>query len=360
MSFEPHDIRVREVIRETPDTITLALDIPAGLADAFAYEPGQYLTIEWPGKDGPLRRAYSLSSAPFEGQWRITVKKHPRGQVSRLLHDEVKAGDVLKVLPPQGRFTVSPDGDKRRCHFFVAAGSGITPVISMMRSLLEQEPQSTCHLLYGSRDEEHIIFRQELDRLASRYAGQLFVTHTLSKVGGGWLGRLTGGGKSGWQGRKGRIDRAAIAEFRDAATCIHKERYWYLCGPSALMDLCDEVLRQSNVPGERIFREHFDSDPLTAAAGGAEAELDAILHGKEVHVHVGAGQTLLQALMAAGHDAPYSCSSGACASCMARVEEGQVLMEHAPALEKSEIEEGWILTCQAKAASESLRIRYPG
>lgn len=360
MSFEPHDIRVREVIRETPDTVSIVLDIPADLSETFAYNPGQYLTIEWPDKDAPLRRAYSLSSAPFEGEWRITVKKHPNGKVSRRLHDEVKAGDILRVLPPQGRFMVAPDGDKRRCHFFVAAGSGITPIMSMLRSILEEEPQSTCHLLYGSRDQEHIIFYEELNRLEARYAGQLFVTHTLSKVGGGWLGRLTGGGKSAWQGRKGRIDKALVTEFRDGAVCMHKERYWYLCGPSALMDLCDEVLRQGQVPGERIFREHFDTDPVQPAAGGSEADLDAILHGQEVHVHVAPGQTLLQALMAAGHDAPYSCSSGACASCMARVEEGEVLMEHAPALEKSEIEEGWILTCQAKAASEHLRIRYPG
>ena len=360
MTFEPLNIPIREIIRETDDCVSILLDVPTSQQASYAYQPGQYLTIEWDGKKGPVRRAYSLSSAPHENRWRITVKKHDKGFLSGILHDKVKAGDMLRVLPPMGRFTVKTDADKRRGHFFITAGSGITPVLSLIRAILEEEPQSFCYLLYGSRDEAHIIFKDELDALVKRYTGQLEVVHTLSRPDkSGWLSKLSGSKSATWTGDRGRIDGEKIRQFKSGINCPYKDHHWYLCGPSGLMDTCDKELKALQIPTERISREHFDADPLPATGTGVAAELTTNLHGEAVSVHVNTGQTLLQALLAAGHDAPYSCSSGACASCMAKIVDGEVLMEHAPALEKSEIAEGYILTCQAKAKTASIQISYP-
>lgn len=359
MSTTAYDISVRNLTRETPDCLSLELDIPVDLRDTFAYTAGQYLTLEFAGRKGPLRRAYSLCSAPHEGTWRIAVKRQPRGEVSGRIHRDLRPGDPLRVIPPLGRFTVQPDADRRRGYFFVAAGSGITPVMAMIKALLEEEPQSFCYLLYGSRDQDHIIFREALDALAGRYAGQLRVTHVLSRPKKpGLLGRITGQKAPEWDGPTGRIDAAILERFRQDMICPYREQFWYLCGPAPLMDACDDFLRKAQVPAERIFREHFDSEPLPDSGMGMAAHLHADLHGRTLEVDVSAGQTLLAALLAAEHDAPYSCSSGACASCMARVLEGEVLMPHAPALEREEIAAGFILTCQAKAASEHLHIAY--
>jgi len=359
MNPEVYPIPVRAMVRETPDCLSLELEIPEDLRETFAYKAGQYLTLEFPGRKEPLRRAYSLCSAPHEGVWRITVKKQPRGEVSGRIHRNLKPGDTLQIIPPMGRFTVQPDADRRRGYFFVAAGSGITPVMSMIKALLEEEPQSFCFLLYGSRDQEHIIFREELEALQARYAGQLQVRHVLSRPAGrSWLNRLSGKPSRDWEGPVGRIDAATLEQFCTDMICPYREQYWYLCGPAPLMDACDTFLRERRVPPERIHREHFDSEPLPAPSGGVAAHLHARLQGQLIEVEVAAGQTLLAALLAAGHQAPYSCSSGACASCMARVTEGKVLMPHAPALERSEIEAGYILTCQAKAATDHLDISY--
>lgn len=360
-AFTSFPLRVRKVTHETPDTVSITLDVPSDLADTFAYKAGQYLTLEVPGKKGPIRRAYSLCRAPFEQEWTITIKEQARGQASPWLNKEVREGDTLQVFPPLGRFFIEPDADRKRGYFFITAGSGITPVIAMIKDLLENEPQSFCYLLYGSRDEEGIIFRDELDRLVRHYAGQLQVVHTLSQPDGkssGLRGMFKKKPASTWDGFRGRINEERILSFLNESNCPFKERHAYLCGPASLMDIADKALKASGLPPERIHREHFDSDPLPATSGGSSAELTATLDGQDLHVHVKSGQTLLEAMMGAGHQVPFSCSSGACASCMAHLDEGEVIMDFAPALDRSEIDDGYILTCQAKAKSSSLKITY--
>ncbi|MCF8238534.1 MAG: ferredoxin--NADP reductase [Saprospiraceae bacterium] len=360
-AFTPHHLRVSRVEKETADAVSITVDVPNDLRETFAYKAGQYLTLEVPGKKGPIRRAYSLCRAPFEETWEITIKEQYKGQASRWLNNSVAVGDTLQVFPPFGRFTVEGDLERKRGYFFITAGSGITPVIAMIKELLEHEPQSFCYLLYGSRDEVNILFRNELDRLSSRYAGQFDLHHTLSQPDGKpsrFFSRKKKKVISDWSGKIGRIDEKVIHDFLEETECPYKEKHAFLCGPGPLMEVADAALRSVGFPPERIHREHFDSEPLPAPTGGEEAELTATLDGQDLHVHVKPGQTLLEAMMGAGHQVPFSCSSGACASCMAHLDEGEVIMDFAPALDKSEIDDGFILTCQAKAKSDHLKITY--
>ncbi len=323
--FLPHSLNVKRVVHETPDSVSITFDVPADLTDTFVYKAGQYLTLEVPGKKGPIRRAYSLCRAPFEETWEITIKEQHKGQASRWLNSSVSVGDTLQVFPPLGRFFVEGEVDRKRGYFFITAGSGITPVMAMIKELLEHEPQSFCFLLYGSRDEQNILFRNELDLLTSRYAGQFHVHHTLSQPdgkSGGLFGRFKKKEASDWSGRIGRIDESVIHDFLEETECPYKEKHAFLCGPGPLMEVADSALRSVGFPPERIHREHFDSEPLPAPTGGEEAELTATLDGQDLHVHVKPGQTLLEAMMDAGHQVPFSCSSGACASCMAHLDEG--------------------------------------
>lgn len=357
---EFHKLRIRERIEETPDTVTLVLDVPAELSARFAYKPGQYLTIEWSGKKGAERRAYSLSSAPWENRWAITVKKQPKGTVSRFLTEKANPDDILLIQPPQGKFCIQPDPDRQRHYGFVAAGSGITPVFSMIKAILEEEPMSVCHLLYGSRAEDDIIFRDTLNQLAKRYSGQLFVTYVLSRPirQRGFRKLFSSTQTVHWTGLTGRIDRDKLEHFITEAGISEGKTHWYLCGPAPMMELCMQVLKEAGVTEDQIFREYYDSVPIAGAAAGRQATLTAMLNGQEISVNVIPGQTLLEALLQAGHDAPWSCSSGACASCMARLLDGEVDMPHAPALDPSEINDGYILTCQSRPRSETLRIEY--
>ncbi len=360
-AFTPHPLRVTRVEKETADAVSITFDVPADLQETFSYKAGQYLTLEVPGKKGPIRRAYSLCRAPFEKTWEITIKEQHKGQASRWLNSSVSVGDTLQVFPPLGRFILEGEPDRKRGYVFITAGSGITPVMAMLKEILENEPQSYCYLLYGSRDEENILFRNELDQLASRYAGQFHIEHTLSQPdgkSGGLFGRFKKKEISDWRGKTGRIDETVIHDFLEETECPHKEKHAFLCGPGPLMEVADSALRSVGFPPERIHREHFDSEPLPAPTGGEEAELVATLDGSDLQVHVKPGQTLLEAMMGAGHQVPFSCSSGACASCMAHLDEGEVIMDFAPALDKSEIDDGYILTCQAKAKSDRLKITY--
>ena len=360
-AFTPQTLRVSKIVKETPESVSITLDVPDDLREAYAYQAGQYLTLEVPGKKGPIRRAYSLCRAPFEQIWEIAIKEQANGQASRWLNREVKVGDNLQVFPPLGRFVIEPDPNRKCGYFFITAGSGITPIIAIIKAILEEEPQSTCYLLYGSRDEQNIIFHNELHRLVEHYSGQLSVIYTLSQVDkktGGMRGLFKKKEASTWSGPKGRINEALIQSFLKEVDCPHSEKHAYLCGPSALMEVADSALQSSGFPSDKIHREHFDSEPLVSTSTGGAAELTAQLDGKELQVHVNPNQTLLEAMMEAGHQVPFSCSSGACASCMAHLDDGEVTMEFAPALDQDEIDDGFILTCQAKAKSEKLKITY--
>ena len=287
-----HKLTVRSVTPETADTSTIEFEVPEELQDIFEYTQGQYITIRWRTAGRELRRSYSMSSSPLEKRLAVTVKKVPGGQMSSYLHDEVKAGDTLYVAPPAGRFFHKLNPDKRRTYYLFAAGSGITPLLSILRTTLESEPMSAIFLLYGSRDEESIIFRDELDRLSLRYTGQLYVEHVLSQPkrtgGGGGLFGLFKKSSINWQGKTGRISRPTVTEYLDdnmphgpESDCIY-----FICGPGDMADTVKNVLLGRGVEAKQIHTEHFvnathapgEIAPSDSASGGGKRVVHSYEH----------------------------------------------------------------------------------
>ncbi|MET9608982.1 ferredoxin--NADP reductase [Streptomyces sp. NPDC006512] len=332
----PLRVRVLERIQETPDAVSLLLD------PELPYLPGQFLTLRIPGG---AARCYSLASSPHTGEpMRITVKKVPGGPGSTWVCDTVAPGDELEVLPPAGTFTPGPDGLDRDL-LLVAGGSGITPVLSLAKSALAAGRGRTA-LLYANRDPASVIFRDELERLAARHPERLTVVH--------WLESLRGLPTAG---RLGEL--VAPYSGREA----------WLCGPGPLMDAAEAALRAAGTPGTRIRRERYFSlgadvfaDASAPAAPSPGAGDDAVavaeLDGSTRTAPWPRRTTLLDALLAAGVDAPYSCREGACAACCCRVVEGEVTMTRNEVLDGEDLADGYVLACQALPRTDRVRVTY--
>lgn len=354
--------KVLDVRRETQDAVSILLAYPEDRS-AFSFLPGQYVTVRWLFSGKEERRSYSISSVPDDPYLAITIKEVKGGKVSPILCRDVKAGDTLDILPPEGRFVASFGPDTKRKIYLFGAGSGITPLMSILRHALETEPRSQVILLYGSRAEDQIIFRKELDALASKYQGQLFVYHTLSRPDGeNWLTSLLGSRKkSAWSGWRGRVDAGKIKDLLTLHPLTQKEDLFFICGPGEFIVTVDKVLIEAGIPEEAIRKEYF----TPSADGGHPGTKQAVsrasvrvhLRGQTIDLEVGS-KSILDTLLEKGFDAPYSCHSGACATCMGKVIAGEVTMEACFALSEKEIGNGYILTCQAHPASDHVEVTY--
>jgi 3-ketosteroid 9alpha-monooxygenase subunit B len=345
----PLRVRVVEVVRETADAHSLVLEPADGDRGRFGYRPGQFLTIRIPaGREGGTARCYSLCSSPVcDEKLKVTVKRVPGGHGSNWICDHVTEGDVLEVLRPSGTFTPRTlDGD----FLLLAAGSGITPVMSILKSCLHAGTGSAV-LVYANRDENSVIFRDELAALAREHADRLAVLHWLESV----------------QGLPTAAGLAAVAG-------PYAGREAFVCGPGPFMDLAVAALTGLGAPPERVRTERFTSlatDPFTARpapaapAPAAEpsgparpAEVEVELDGETRTVPWPRGERLLDVLLDAGLDAPYSCREGSCSACACVLVEGEVAMEHNQVLDDRDLADGLILACQAVPVSERLRITY--
>ncbi|WP_406407209.1 ferredoxin--NADP reductase [Streptomyces halstedii] len=343
----PLTVRVVEVIRETDDAHSLVLEPADADRARFTYRPGQFLTVRVPSeRPGGAARCYSLCSSPARDEHlKVTVKRVRGGYASHWICDHVTEGDTLEVLRPAGTFTpASLDGD----FLLLAAGSGITPVMSILTSALHAGTGAIT-LLYANRDERSVIFRDELAVLAREYAGRLSVVHWLESV----QGRPTGAGL-----------RALLGPYtaRDA----------FVCGPGPFMDLATGALTALGMPPDRITVERFTSltgDPFAArgpapepgpGTAGPVSTAEVELDGESRTVGWPRDAPLLDALLAAGVDAPYSCREGACSACACVLTEGEVAMERNEVLDAQDLAEGLILACQARPLSERLKVTYDG
>lgn len=365
--MEFFELKVRAIKPETSDTSTIELEIPETLKDQFSYRQGQYITLKTEIDGKELRRSYSMSSSPLDNKLAITVKKVKGGRVSSWLVDGIKEGDTLHVAKPEGRFYSETNADKRRTYYMFGAGSGITPLMSIIRTVLEAEPMSAVFLLYGNRDEENIIFRDELDALSKRYDGQLHVEYVLSqakKEGGGLFG-LFRKSSSNWQGKTGRITAKTANEFLDEQMARGPEQdcLYFICGPGFMADDIKNAIIARGIPSKQVHTEHFVNaghTPGEFVAGAAGGEKKAIIHlrGQKHEFLVPDGGTILDVLVKAKLDPPYSCTSGACATCMGKVLSGKVVMDACYALDESEIKSGYILTCQSRPDSDVVEVTY--
>ena len=362
------ELKIKSKTAETTDTVTIELEIPDELRDLFTYKQGQYLTIRLRIGEHELRRSYSMSSSPLENRLAVTVKKVPGGKASNYLHDQAQVGDTLEIAAPDGRFFNELNPDKRRTYYLFAAGSGITPLLSIIKTILEAEPMSAIFLLYGSRNEENIIFRDELDRLSERYVGQLHVEHVLSQPrkesSGGGIFSVFKKSTTNWQGKTGRINGRTANTFLDdnMAHGPESDCIYFVCGPGDMADSIKASLLVREIPVKQIHTEHFVNAthiPGDIAEGGSSGKRIVVqLKGKRIELPVPDGATILDVLVKAKYDPPYSCTAGACSTCMAKLINGKVKMEACYALDDEEVKAGYILTCQSHLETEVVELTY--
>ncbi len=361
MSTNFYNLVVSNVQKETEDTVSVSFSVPENLQTEFQYTQGQYLTLKFDFDGKEARRAYSMSSSPLETDLTVTVKRVAKGLVSNHIADKIKIGDSIEIMPPQGRFFTNLDVENRKHYYMIAAGSGITPIISIIKTIMEKEPQSIVSLLYGNRNDASIIFKQQLDELQTRYANQLYVEHILSqpkREKSSGLFSVFQKGTLNWDGKIGRISKSELSKWFEEHPAVHKQTEYFVCGPEEMMKAVENYLVAKNINKKQVHIEHFSAAAAEKNEGLKGAKITVQLRGESIVLNAVEGKSILDMLIDLKKDAPYSCTSGACSTCMAKLTKGTVEMDACYALDEDEIKAGYILTCQAHPSSSEVEITY--
>ena len=342
-----HTLTVSEVKKETPNSVRITFSIPDDLSETFSFLPGHYITIKHSLNGSEIRRAYSICSSPASGRLSVGVKKVKNGSFSVYANEELEAGTSLEVMPPEGTFTLSPASDRTNHYMAFAAGSGITPILSIMTSVLEEEPVSRFSLIYGNQSLEETMFVDKIKELQEKYADRLQVEYLFSR-------------KKEEFGLFGRIDRSTanyLLKNRLPQSEVHS---FYLCGPEPMIETVTELLSERGIDANRIHFELFtsSSEENSAAIGEGQTEITVILDDDTESFVMDKGSPILTACLDQGLDAPYSCQGGICSTCIARITEGKAEMRKNQILTDEEIEEGLVLTCQAHPVTPTVTVDY--
>lgn len=343
-----HKLQVKEVRRETVDAVSVAFDIPNELEQEFRFVPGQYITIQKDLQDSLLRRAYSICSSPESGELRVAIKHVEKGRFSNFANNSLKKGDRLDVAGPEGRFVLKTQPSNQKDYMAIAAGSGITPVISMIKAVLNNEKDSRFALIYGSKSGDKTIFKNELDELVAANEGRLQVQYVYSQI-------------ISDKALFGRIDGELVKKLMKNDFSDWNFDAYFLCGPESMIDDSKNILLKSGVKEDSIKFELFSSTSNKKEVSKAlhgNAEISVVLDDEETSFEMRMDEIILDAALAKGLDAPYSCQGGVCSSCLAKVVEGEAVMEKNTILDEDEIEEGLILTCQAHPTTPKIKIDY--
>lgn len=361
MSTLFHSLTVRDVQPDTADAMIVSFDVPPELRETFSFTQGQYLTLRQQVGGQDLRRSYSICAGVDDNELRVGVRKVKGGQFSNWLHEHLKPGQQIQVMAPQGRFFVPLQPQARRHHVGIAGGSGITPVLSILKTVLAREPLSRCTLIYGNRQLRSTMFKEELEDLKNRYMSRLVLQHVFSDE------------PTDLPLNHGVMNREKIAEFLQALVPAAEIDHVYICGPFQMNDEAEAALLAAGVPEDRIHIERFG---VAQAPGQGGQGVGAVLHeaqpgdaevsrvtiirdGLTREVEFRKEQpSILDCASAAGLEVPFSCTSGVCGTCRAKVMEGQVRMERNFALDKNEVAAGFVLTCQAHPLTERVVLSF--
>jgi len=342
-------IAVQEIKRETENAISIVFDIPTDLKNEFKFIPGQYITIKTAIEGKEIRRSYSICSSPESEELRVAVKEVENGLFSNYATKKLKEGDILEVSPPEGKFILQTATSHQRNYAAFVAGSGITPVMSMIKSVLLKETHSTFVLVYGNKTAEEAIFKSEIDALLTQYPERFFVKYVFSK-------------KIHGDAILGRIDKSIV-------NLILKNKFkntsfdsFYLCGPELMIEVVTNTLKENGFSASKIhfelFTSTYPSGAITAKNLEGTTEITVILDDEETTFEMSKKKLILTAALDEGLDAPFSCQGGICSSCIAKVTEGNAVMDKNTILSDAEIKEGIILTCQAHPTTQKITIDF--
>ena len=360
MNTNFYPLRVRDVRADTDDAVVVTFDLPDALADTFRFSAGQYLTLRQHVDGSDLRRSYSICSGVDDHGLSVAVRKVAGGAFSNWVNDALRAGDDIEVMPPQGTFHViapeSADTPRRGREFlFIAAGSGITPILSIMKTVLAREPHCHCTLIYGNRMQSTTMFKEDLEDLKNLYMTRVVLHHVFSR-------EQTDAPMS-----SGRLDREKIGEVVRTLVGVDSIDHAFICGPHQMNDEAYAALLEEGLAAERIHIERFGAPPPVAGVVARAERVDVAPLARVtivrdgMHREIGfkkADASILEAASGAGLEMPFSCKSGVCCTCRAKLLRGEVRMERNFALDKAEIDAGFVLTCQAYPVTEEVVLSF--
>lgn len=343
-----YKLAIKEITRETPQAVSVLFNVPDEIKETYRFTAGQYINLKLTLDGNEIRRAYSICSTPESGELRIAIKAIKNGYFSKFANEQLTAGKVLEVGTPEGKFTFEPDATRLKNYVAFVAGSGITPVMSILQTVLEKEPNSTFVLVYGNKSTDDTIFYNQLHDLQLKYVGRFFVHYVFSQ-------------QKAEDQLFGRIEKSTV---NFVLKNKHKEKEFdkfYLCGPEEMINTVSSVLKENNVKEKDIKFELFStstSEKETQKSLDGHTKITVLVDGDETSFEMSQKQTLLEAALKQGLDAPYSCQGGICSSCIARISKGTAEMKKNTILTDGEIAEGLILTCQAHPTSSEIFVDY--
>ena len=353
---EFHNLKVAEIYKETEDTSVVTFHVPEYLQDAFKFTQGQHLTLKADINGEDVRRSYSLCSSPLDNKWQVAVKLIPGGKFSTYINETLATGDTLEVMAPSGKFGVEAKPNESKNYLFFAAGSGITPVLSMVKAHLAQEPNATCKLFYVNKTAKSIIFKEELEQLRNKYFGRFEIFYFLTKE------------KRDIELFNGRFDDEKMKVLTNTFIDIPDTNDVFLCGPEKMVNYVSDYLVNAGLPKENVHFELFVTGLSEEDIKRAERLSKQNVEGVEITIVDGGKEfsftmtkeydNILDAALGAGADLPFACKGGVCSTCKCEVKEGHVEMKINYALDEKEVSQNLVLSCQAVPTTDKVVVDF--
>ncbi|WP_333807833.1 ferredoxin--NADP reductase [Flavobacterium sp.] len=343
-----YKLSIKEIIKETADAVSILFNVPDELKSYYQFVAGQYVNLKITLDGQEIRRAYSICSSPKSGELRIAVKAVKNGFFSKFANEKLAVGNVIEVGTPEGKFTFEPKAERQKNYAAFVAGSGITPVFSILKSVLEEEPNSTFVLVYGNKSEKDTIFHNQLHDLQLQYVGRLFVQYVYSQ-------------STTDNALFGRIDKSTVNFILKNKHAEMEFSKFYLCGPEEMINLVSNTLKENNISDSDIKFELFstssnEGEAVVSADG--HTKISILVDDEETTFEMSQKQTLLEAALKQGLDVPYSCQGGICSSCICRITEGEAVLKKNQILSDAELAEGLTLACQAHPTTATIKIDF--